>query len=215
MYRMASQPTHRATPMWSNGMDQDESVSRLVTRAREGDRTAWDALVERYTTLLWGVARSHRLGAADAADVVQTVWLRLVEQLDAVKDPERLAGWLATTARRECLRVLRRAGRELVGVDDAVTDVEDDLAPALDASLLTQERDRVLWQCFAELPERCQRLLRVLMVADPPAYRDISQALGLPIGSIGPTRMRCLTRLREITGAGGYPFADVADRSVR
>lgn len=214
-YRAASQPAHRATPMRSDGMDQQESVSGLVIRARQGDRSAWGSLVERHTSLLWGIARSYRLGTADAADVVQTVWLRLVEHLDTIKEPERLVGWLATTARHECLRVLRRSGRELVGVVDAATDVADDLAPELDASLLTLERDRVLWRCFARLPERCQRLLRVLMVADPPAYQEISQSLGLPIGSIGPTRMRCLTRLRDITEAEGYPFKDVADRSIR
>lgn len=177
----------------------------LVRAAQGGDRSAWNAIVDRYAALLWGVARAHRLGQADAADVVQTTWLRLVEHLDTIEEPDRLAGWLATTARRECLRVLRHTGRELVGsLDDAATDVVDELAPALDAALLEQDRDRALWSCFQRLSERCQHLLRVLMVTERPAYAEVSEALGMPIGSIGPTRMRCLERLRTITHEAGY-----------
>ena len=189
--------------------DQErEPVTPLVQRAAAGDQAAWNALVERYTNLVWSVARSYRLSGSDAGDVVQTTWLRLVENLGKVQDPERLPGWLATTARRECLRVLRAGGRELVGVvDDTAFDVVDELAPALDHALLQDERDAALWDCFARLSERCQRLLRVLMAAEPPAYAQVSQAMGMPIGSIGPTRMRCLDRLREITAAAGYDFS--------
>lgn len=188
-------------------MGSTDSVGELVARADAGDQAAWNALVERYTGLLWGVARAHRLSTADSADVVQTTWLRLVENLGGVHDPERLPGWLATTARRECLRVLRRSGRELVGgSDDAAADVADQLTPTVDAALLVEERDRALWHCFGRLSERCQRLLRVLMVTEPPAYVEVAEALGMPIGSIGPTRMRCLDRLRGITREAGYAF---------
>jgi RNA polymerase sigma factor (sigma-70 family) len=184
-----------------------DSPADLLARAGRGDQAAWDALVDRYTNLLWSVGRAHRLDTADAGDVVQTVWLRLVEHLDRIEDPDRLPGWLVTTARRECLRLLRHRGREVLGgPDDAAFDVVDELLPALDAALLEQERDVVLWQCFGQLSERCQRLLRVLMAAEPPSYAEVSAALGTPIGAIGPTRMRCLDRLRVITAGAGYAF---------
>lgn len=193
-----------------------QAAGPLVRAARAGDQAAWDAIVDRFTTLLWGVARAHRLGQADAADVVQTTWLRLVEHLDDIHDPDRVAGWLATTARHECLRVLRHAGRERVGsLDDTATEVVDELAPALDAGLLEQDRDRVLWTCFGRLSERCQHLLRVLMVTERPVYTEVAEALGMPIGSIGPTRMRCLDRLRTITLDAGYTFDDLIDGSTR
>jgi RNA polymerase sigma factor (sigma-70 family) len=191
------------------------SVTALVERAADGDAAAWDALVERYTGLLWSVARGHRLGDADAGDVVQTTWLRLLENLRRIDDPERLPGWLVTTARRECLRVLRRSGREVLGGgDDSALDVVDELAPPVDASLLDSERDVALWQGFDRLPERCQRLLRVLMAAEPPAYAQVSTVLGMPVGSIGPTRMRCLDRLRGLLRETGYAFEPTTEGSL-
>ena len=178
-----------------------QPVTGLVSRASAGDQEAWNALVDRYASLLWSVCRAHRLSSADAGDVVQTTWLRLVEHLGRIEDPERLPGWLATTARRECLHLLRRSGREQVGFDDdAALEVVDDRSEPLDARLLADERDAVLWSCFERLSERCRTLLRVLMAAEPPAYADVSAALGMPIGSIGPTRGRCLQRLRALSG---------------
>ena len=187
----------RRTDRW-DAMPDADSVTDLVRRATGGEQNAWNALVDRYENLLWSVGRAHRLDTADAADVVQTTWLRLLENLDRIEDPERLAGWLVTTSRRECLRLLRRAGREVL--DDAMVDVIDELSPALDTALLEQERDAALWQCFSLLSERCQRLLRILMAAEPPAYVEVSAALGMPVGAIGPTRMRCLDKLRALTG---------------
>lgn len=188
-------------------MDADTGVAELLARADRGDAAAWNALVDRYTNLLWSVGRAHRLDPADAADVVQTTWLRLVEHLDRIEDPERLPGWLVTTARRECLRLLKRSQRELPGGrDDEAFDLPDDRTPALDAHLLDDERAAELWRCFGDLPERCQHLLRVLMAAEPPAYAQVAEALGMPVGSIGPTRMRCLDKLRSLVADTGYAF---------
>ncbi|HZR47935.1 MAG TPA: sigma-70 family RNA polymerase sigma factor [Streptosporangiaceae bacterium] len=170
--------------------------SELVAGATAGDQRAWDALVERYTSLLWAIARSYRLPPSDAADVVQTTWLRLVEHLERIADPDRLPGWLATTARRECLRLLRRADREVYSAS-GVRDAPDD-GPAPDAALLAGERDAILWAAFARLDDFCQRLLRVLSADPPPSYAVVSVALDMKIGSIGPTRARCLAKLRQL-----------------
>jgi RNA polymerase sigma factor (sigma-70 family) len=184
-----------------------DGVAVLLVRAVDGDQNAWNEIVDRFTNLLWSVGRAHRLDSADITDVIQTTWLRLLENLDAIRDPERLAGWLATTARRECLRVLRRSGRESVAWDDdAATDLADDVAAPVDQLLLIEERDAALWQCFIGLPARCQQLLRVLMAVEPPSYAEIAAVFGVPIGSIGPTRMRCLQRLRDLACEAGYPF---------
>jgi RNA polymerase sigma factor (sigma-70 family) len=176
--------------------DTFSATASLLARAAQGDQRAWDELVEEHTRLLWSVARSFRLDAADANDVVQTTWLRLVEHLDRIEDPARLVGWLVTTARREAMRVLRRSGRERPVYQDTVLDRPDD-APPVDTAVLVDERDRALWEAFEHLSEKCQQLLRVA-VANPKAYDEISAALDMPIGSIGPTRRRCLTHLRAL-----------------
>ncbi|MDQ1723354.1 MAG: hypothetical protein QOG52_382 [Frankiaceae bacterium] len=178
-----------------------EGLTTLVARAASGEQDAWDALVDRFENLLWSVGRAHRLNTADAADVVQTTWLRLLENLGRIEDPERLAGWLVTTGRRECLRTLRRAGREVL--DDTALDVVDETAPAPDAALLERERDAALWGFFAQLPERCQRLLRILVAVESTAYAEVSVAMGMPVGAIGPTRMRCLHKLRMLASGAG------------
>jgi len=185
-------------------------VGALVTAAGSGDQAAWDQLVARYSSLLWSVARGYRLGGADAADAIQTTWLRLVEHLHRIEDPERLAGWLVTTLRRECLRLIRRSGRERPMDDDAMPDVPDDSDP-LDSGLLLAERDAALWRTFEAMPPRCQRLLRVLMASPPPSYADVSAALDMPVGSIGPTRQRCLDHLRKLVD-GNNVLSDPASR---
>lgn len=191
---------------------QSDTVFDLLARADSGDQAAWNTIVDRYTNLLWSVGRAHRLNTADASDVVQTTWLRLVENLGRIQDPERLPGWLATTARRECLRILRRSGREIVGgADDLALELVDELAPALDTRMLAEERDAALWECFEHLSERCKQLLRVVMAADAPAYAEVAEALGMPIGSIGPTRMRCIDRLRQLTSEAGFAFDAVSE----
>jgi RNA polymerase sigma factor (sigma-70 family) len=175
----------------------DGDITRIVSAAAAGDQQSWDLLVARYSGLLWGVTRAHRLGTADAADVVQTTWLRLVEHLPQIRKPEGIGSWLATTARRECLGLLRSGARcqpseEMELLVDAGAEHAE-----LDSALLTAERDAELWAAFNRLPTRDQALLRLLAVDSPPSYQEISAALGMPIGSIGPTRARSLERLRR------------------
>jgi RNA polymerase sigma factor (sigma-70 family) len=170
------------------------SLGEQLSRASAGDQAAWNAIVERFASLVWATARAHRLSRADASDVAQTTWLRLVEHLDRIREPERLGAWLATTARRESLRVIRRTGREQP-IDDADMFEAPDAA-ALDRHLLDEERDGVLWRAFAGLSDRCKTLLRLLMADQELSYEEVGAALGMPLGAIGPTRMRCLDRLR-------------------
>lgn len=169
-------------------------VAELVRAAAAGNDRAWRELVARYGGLVWSIARSHRLSHADAADVVQCTWLKLVQHLSAIKNPDAVGGWLATTARRECLRVLEGAKCQVPFGDDLPEPPGDDTA--LDDELLRGERDSLLWQAVAMLRPEDQALVRML-ASDPPAsYAEISDALGMPIGSIGPTRARCFERLR-------------------
>ncbi len=171
-------------------------AGRLVAAAGAGDEGAWADLVESFGPLVYGIARSFRLDAADAADVSQTVWLRLVEHLDRLRDPERVGAWLAATTRNECLRTLRLSKRELPVDDEAVFEGDGREEP-LEAQLVLSERDSALWDAFNALPGRCRQLLRAA-VADPkPSYDEIAAAAGIAVGSVGPTKARCLTCLRN------------------
>ena len=176
----------------------EEDLEGLLTAASAGDQAAWDILVDRYNRLLWAIARGYRLDPATTADVVQTTWLRLVENLDRIFEPTRLPGWLATTIRRECLQALRRSKRETPALTPEYLIDEPDNSRELDAGLLDDERDAALWRAFGDLPERCQLLLRVLMATPPPAYAEVAEALDMPVGTIGPTRARCLAHLRRL-----------------
>lgn len=181
---------------------KDVETQDLIARVRGGDETAWVALTDRYTNLLWSVARGMRLDRADTADAVQTTWLRLVERLESLREPEHLASWLVTTIRRECLATLRRRARLRTGLSDDWQDTPAATDP-LDEALLREERDVALWKAFRSLTARCQALLRVLMSDPPPSYADVSAALVIPVGSIGPTRQRCLKALRDIMSSDG------------
>jgi RNA polymerase sigma factor (sigma-70 family) len=173
----------------------DPEVVELVARARAGDQAAWDAIVERYAPLIYATGRRYRLSDADLDDVGASVWLRLVEAIATIREPAALAGWLVTTVQRECLRVIRTAGRVvLVGDDGFATDpMDDDTA----AWLLRHERHAALRAAFGELPPRCRDLLTLLFADPPTPYAEIEAATGTPIGAIGPTRARCLERLRR------------------
>jgi RNA polymerase sigma factor (sigma-70 family) len=181
--------------------DTDE-FERVVIAARAGDRTALSRLVERFGARVRWVARRHRLGAHDTEDVVQTTWLRLLERGDTIRAPAAIGSWLETTARHECLRVLRAGTRERP-VDDATLDREVDL-PVGEQRLVREEQKAALDRALDRLPPRHRELVGVLLSSPDPTYLEISRALGMPIGSIGPTRARCLANLRadsELIGA--------------
>ena len=178
-------------------MPNDSAVVILVVRARNGDKDAWDELVERYAPLVWSLCRKYRLSAADAEDVGQTVWLRLVEHLSTLREPAALPGWIATTIQHECLRLLRAARR--VEPMDALPEVRGLSADELEVEeeLLRCERNQVIRDAFVQLPPRCQLLLSLLMRDPPAAYGEISRVMRMPVGSIGPNRARCLEKLRK------------------
>ena len=180
-----------------------EETAELVRAAGTGDQRSWDALVERFSGLLWAVARAHRLREADAADVVQTTWLNLVQHLGSIREPQHVGAWLATTARRECLRALNRDQRLVLTDDEAGLQAREPPPATPEEDVLAAERLALLRAALEELPPRCQQLLRVLTADPPPSYEQVSAALGMPVGSIGPTRARCLERLRHAARLAG------------
>ena len=193
-----------------------EDVGGLVTSAADGDAAAWNALVARFNGLVWSVARGYGLSRDDAEEVGQITWFRLADHIGRIKEPDRIGGWLATTARNEALKLLRAAQRVGPVPDpDAVVLAIDDNSPetavlAAEEAAAHAERLRRMWEAFQDLPDRCRRLLRVLSGSPPPRYAEIADALDMPVGSIGPTRARCLGRLREllaqrgVNGEAGY-----------
>ena len=178
-------------------------IAGLVRGAAEGDKQAWERLVDQYARLIWSITADFKLIESDAADVAQTTWLRLLEHIDRIEYPDRVGSWLAATARNECLRSLAARKRVVLAHDDDVLTAVVASSPEVDARILADERDQVVRDALSRLPGRWQRLLELLM-ADPPAsYADISTELDLPVGSIGPTRARALERLRqELDGKG-------------
>jgi len=196
-HRRAAPASRRAPTRTGAGPVRDDPVViDLVTRAGNGDGQAWDALVERYSPLIWSICRRHRLGGADAKDVGQIVWLQLVDQLARIRDPAALPGWLATVTRRECLRILRTApGLPPAGCGLDPEACPDEQAAPAEQELLAAERHAALREAFGDLPPSGQQLI-LLLIEDPPVpYAEISARLGIPIGSIGPTRRRFLDKL--------------------
>jgi RNA polymerase sigma factor (sigma-70 family) len=185
-------------------MTEESEVATLVQASAKGDETAWNALVRRYAPLVLAVIRSHQLAAADVQDVSQTVWLRLVEHLADLRAPEALPGWLVTTTQRECRRYQRRA-QQTLPIDphsDGIVQQATTVDPSLD--ILRAELRQALRDGLAELSAPQQRLLR-LRAADPPkSYQEISELIGMPIGSIGPSLRRSLDRLRRTKAVQAY-----------
>jgi RNA polymerase sigma factor (sigma-70 family) len=171
----------------------------LVRAALGGDQDAWAALVAEFGAVVLGVARANRLSEADVADVAQTTWLRLVEHLGRIEDPERVGGWLATTAWRESARVLRGARLQIVTDHVPEAPGEDDVTQRLE----TAERHAAVRKAFRALRPRDRALLGLLVADPPPSYEQIGAILQMPVGSIGPTRARSLRRLsREAAFVG-------------
>lgn len=183
------------------GPEDDEAVAGLVLRAAAGDRLAWEGLVDRFGGVVWAVARGFRLSTSDCGDVSQATWLRLVEHIDRLRDPARVGAWLATTARRECLRCIARRDRWVLSGDGAILDAVADAGPAVDDALLAQENAHAVREALGTLPPAWRRLMELLMADPCPSYDEISRRLGMPVGSIGPTRGRCLERMRAAISA--------------
>lgn len=172
----------------------------LLLRAQKGDGSAWEALVDRLGSRVLAVARAHRLSWADAEDVYQITWYRLLTHLDSIREPDRVGAWLAATCRHECLRLIKRSGRQVPSGDDEDFEDADPLTPPPEARLIASERQLAVWDALASLPPHCQRLLRLFMADPPPSYEEVTAALDMPQGSIGPTRRRCLEKMRNKLG---------------
>jgi len=196
-------------PYTRGGAVDRDAVGALVQSAADGDAAAWKALVDGLSPLVWSVVRAHRLSDADGHEVYQTAWFRFAQHLGRIREPHKAGSWLASTARHECLKVIKST-RRLTPTDDArVLDrISEDRTPEQtliesEEAAAEAERIRRMWQEFEELGDRCRELLRVLMASPPPSYQEVAAALGIAVGSIGPLRQRCLRRLRARLVARG------------
>lgn len=169
-------------------------------RWQGGEDRALDDLVRLLSPVLWQVVRAYDLDRDLAEDVVQTTWLRLVHHRDRVRDVQAVGAWLTTTARREAARVAKRSRRDLL-TEDVHVAAGPSVAPSAERLAVARDDAERLWAGVLQLPDRCRRLLRVIAFSDRPQYADLADELGMPVGSIGPTRRRCLDKLRAIVGA--------------
>jgi RNA polymerase sigma factor (sigma-70 family) len=196
-------------------MHNDSSVIALVARVGDGDQEAWNEIIERYSPLVWSICLRYQLDRQDVDDVGQSVWLLLIEHIGSLREAAALPGWLATTTRREALRVLRAGRRH----EHADLPPEDQMPPYPDAvtieeEVVVAERNAALRAAFADLPPRCQELLAMLASDPPPAYADVSDKLSIPVGGIGPTRARCLSRLRRSPHLAGILGGGASDVEI-
>jgi RNA polymerase sigma factor (sigma-70 family) len=178
-------------------MRDDPTVVSLVARAAGGDQAAWDEIVERYAPLVWAICLRHQLDRQSIDDLGQSVWLLLVENISRLREPAALPGWLATTTRRECLRALRAGGRPGTEIPTPLEELPPDESAEIDQEIIEAELHAALRAAFVELPAGCRELLSMLISDAAPGYATISATLGVPMGSIGPTRARCLAKLRR------------------
>jgi RNA polymerase sigma factor (sigma-70 family) len=181
-----------------------ETSASLFERWRAGDSDALDDLVRLLSPMLWQVVRASGLDRTAAEDVVQTTWLTLVRSGESIAESRAVAGWLTTTARREAWRVSKQAGRQQPVDDESIARRLPD-EPAPEGQVVLDDENARLWDCLGRLPDRCQRLLRIVAAEARPDYTAIATELDMPVGSIGPTRGRCLDKLRrELAVAGGF-----------
>lgn len=178
---------------------EPDSVADLVLRARSGDQHAWNGIVDRFAPLVWTVCRRYGLTGVDADDACQSTWLRLIEHLPALREPAALPGWLVTTTKRECLAVLRAKNARIRREHFVDTELAEPQATEVHAEevLLAHERYSALRAAFRQLPDQCRRLLELLLQDPPPSYAEVGRRLNVPVGGLGPTRARCLDKLRR------------------
>jgi RNA polymerase sigma factor (sigma-70 family) len=176
-------------------------MADLLSAARAGSEDALGQIVNELSPLLWQVARSAGLSQGDAEDVLQTVWMRLITHLDSIHDAGALTSWLVTTTKREAWRV-RAAGRKQLPADQDVFADLPDKGPGSEEQVILEDQRRELWAAIGMLSRRCQELLRILAFAPRPDYATVAAALGMRVGSIGPTRGRCLAKLRALLADG-------------
>lgn len=207
-------PADRSTDQFSGsagiaaGLLAELTDGDLLRAARDGDDAAWAELVDRFTPMVWRIARGFRLDHASSSDIVQAVWLALAEHAASVRDPQAVRAWLASTARRCCLKELRR--RQRLDLREEFLDSEQPRElVSLEDRVSAGDRDARLWRAVERLGERDRQLLTLLVFEPDMSYQEISQALGMPVGSIGPTRGRCLARLRRELVHEGLAEADL------
>ena len=177
-------------------MEVGRSVGELARRARDGERDAWEALVREFSPMVWNVARSYRLNDADAADAHAGTWVRLIDNIDRIREPDRIAGWLSRTAANESLAIIRKNSRAIVVAPDRF---ELSAAPEsvdIDESIVAAEDISTMRRALRRLGDPCQQLLRLLYAEPKLSYEQIADVTGRPVGSIGPTRRRCLEKVR-------------------
>jgi RNA polymerase sigma factor (sigma-70 family) len=179
--------------------ERSARIARLVSAAQLGSEDALGEIVTEFSPMLWHIARAAGLSTGDAEDVLQTVWMRLVAHLDGIRTSAALAGWLVTTTKREAWRV-RDAGRKQLPADTEMFTALPDPRPGSEEQVIADDQRRALWLAIGRLSKRCQELLRIIAFVPRPDYAAVAAELGMPVGSIGPTRGRCLAKLRALLG---------------
>jgi RNA polymerase sigma factor (sigma-70 family) len=175
--------------------ERDTRIAALVSALRQGSDDALGQIVAEFSPLLWHVARAAGLSSSDAEDALQTVWMRLLEHLDEIRTPTALAGWLVVTTRREAWRVRAAERKQIPADQDSFAELPDP-GPGSEEQVMIDDQRRTLWAAIRQLSPRCQELLRIIAFVPRPDYAAVAAELGMQIGSIGPTRGRCLAKLR-------------------